>query len=108
MVTRWFSSLELGCDQRSLTSDDKTIQVCSLQKIVVTRRIQGQISHSLGVHQHVVLIPEMYVGQLLRQNALDLCRELLTSFLIDLQASLVDERIPSGTGHVAAIGSTRR
>src|SRR5712691_8640185 len=83
-------------------------QLSRFQKIIISGSIQRQIPHSLRMHQHVVEIPEINVGQVLRQDLLDFCVKLLSGVLVKLAASLVNQCIYARIGIVAAIGTVRR
>ena len=99
-------------DVHLLTTDDRRlttlIQLCRFQKIVVAGRIQREIAYSLRVHQNVVEIPEIDVGQFVGQGALDFRVELLAGVLVEFVAGLVDQRIHPRIGEVSAVGAVGR
>src|SRR5437660_9991223 len=66
-------------------------QLRRFQKIIISGSIQRQVPHPLRMHQDVVEIPEIYVGQVLRQDLLDYRVKLLSGVRVELAASLVNQ-----------------
>src|SRR5580658_1423456 len=64
-----------------------------LQKVVISRGIQGRVSHAPRVDQHVIEIPQVDIRLILRQHFLNFSVQALTGILIGLAARLVDQTI---------------
>src|SRR5574340_1575856 len=78
------------------------------QEVVVAGRVEAQVAHPPRVNQHVVQVPEIDVGQVVGQEALQLSVNLLALFWIQFAAALVDEFVGARVGIVATIGAIGR
>ena len=112
MVTREKASLVVGdlglwrtTNRHGLTP---IFQFRRFQKIVIAGGIQRQVAYSLGVHQHVVVIPQIDVGQFVGQDALDFCVELFAGVLVEFLAGLIDQCVDPRVGEVSAVGAVGR
>ena len=76
-----------------------------LQKIVISRRIQGHVAHPPRVHQHVVEVPEIDGRNIVRQDLLNFGVELFADILIGLPARLVDQAIDPRIGIETTVSS---
>src|SRR3974390_152136 len=65
------------------------------QKVVISRRIDLNPSHSLGMHQHIIQIPQIDVRQLIRNDLLHLGVNRLALLLIERRSSLANQRVHS-------------
>src|SRR6185369_2581262 len=68
-------------------------QCSGLQEVKIPRRIQFHPVHPLGVHHQIVEIPKIDVGEVVRQDSLNLSIILLSSILIELCLGPLDKRI---------------
>src|SRR6185369_2873329 len=88
-------------ERRRRTSTEKKMRLkwlfspqCSgLQEVKIPRRIQFHPVHPLGVHHQIVEIPKIDVGEVVRQDSLNLSIILLSSILIELCLGPLDKRI---------------
>src|SRR5208282_5365482 len=79
------------------------IDLRRLQKVVISRWIQGCVPHAPRVHQHVIEIPQVDIGLILRQHLLNFSVQALAGVLIGLAARLVDQTINPRIGIKSAI-----
>src|SRR5690348_5031331 len=73
------------------------------QEVIVASRVQFQISHTVRVYEHVVEVPQINVGQVLRENTLYLVVQNLPGLGIDLLARLIDQLVDLRIGVVVAV-----
>src|SRR5437763_6726579 len=67
-----------------------------------------QILHPAGVHQDIIQIPEIYVGQIAGEDLLSLRVDLGALALIELAAALRDQSVNSRIAVVTAVGAPGR
>src|SRR5580692_4604822 len=60
------------------------------------------------MHHDVFDVPQIDVGQVVGENALDLRVDLFARVLVNFPASLIDQRIDTRVGVISAIGAVRR
>src|SRR5574340_487909 len=93
---------------RGLRAKSLRREFCGAEEIVVAGGVEAQVAHPPRVDQHVVQVPEIDVGQILGQEALQLGVDLLPLLRVQFPAALVDEFVGARVGIVAAIGAIGR
>src|SRR5271165_7124560 len=93
---------------RGWKTDSSVRQLGRPQEIVIARRTHLYTAHPVGVHQHVVQIPQVNVRQVFRNDLLDFIVDGLALLLVDGAAALRDQLIHTWVGIKSAIGAFGR
>ena len=85
-----------------------SVQCRGTEKVVIAGGIQCQARNSARVHEHVIEVPEIDIGQIRREDVLNVAVETLASLLVSCFAGLLYKLVQLRIRVLAAIGAFGR